>query len=478
MKENLTQTITQRTLQRLSPLQMRFVRMLEMSEPEVEEEVRRELDDNPALELADSPDNSPEETFHETAEDIQRADYRSEDDIPFYRFEARNHSADDRWYEPVAVADEGSLSDVLMTQLAETDIPEQDLPIAEYIIGNLDNNGYLTRSLTEIEDDLAFNAGIDAGPEKVREVFERVRALDPAGIGALDLRDCLMLQLKRLKESADVTLASNIVSRHFDLFSLHRFDRLETLLHTDRTALRRAVELIRSLDPKPASKIADSDDIRTRHIIPDFIVEPGDDDDSLIVTMPNNVPDLVIEQSFRPESQIVRRESGSRKNDAISFIARKREEASDFIDLLRQRRNTLMKVMGAILQKQREFFTTSDESTLRPMVLKDIAALTGFDISVISRATSGKYVATPTSIYPLKFFFNEGLPTDGADERSTQAVLAAISELIATEPPESPLSDEALLQALKERGYELARRTVAKYRDRLGIPIARLRKKI
>lgn len=478
MKEALSQTLTQRLQQRLSPLQMRLVRMLEMSEPEMEDEVRRELDDNPALVTADS-DNATEQ-FAETAEEMQMADYQSEDDIPFYRLDTRNHSADDTYYEPVAVAGDGSMMDMLMAQIAETDIPEEDMPIAAYIIGNLDDNGYMTRTLPQIEDDLAINAGIDVTSDRLRSIFDRVRALDPAGVGAMDLRDCLLLQLRRRHQDADTELATEIVSHYFDLFSLRHFDRLESMLGVSRDSLRRAEEVIKSLDPKPAGKMGENaDDDRTRHIVPDFIVEtaPGN---VITVTMPNNIPDLVIESSFRADAGMSHDTStaSSRRRDALTFINRKREEASDFIDLLKLRRRTLMRVMEAIVNIQRKFFLTEDESTLRPMVLKDIAALTGFDISVISRATAGKYVATAGGIYPLKFFFNEGIRAEGDEEASTRAILAAIRTLVEAEDPSTPLSDEAILARLKEQGYELARRTVAKYRDRLGIPVARLRKKI
>ena len=268
------------------------------------------------------------------------------------------------------------------------------------------------------------------------------------------------------------------MSHYFDLFSLRHFDRLESMLGVSRDSLRRAEEVIKSLDPKPAGKMGENvDDDRTRHIVPDFIVEtaPGD---VITVTMPNNIPDLVIESSFRADAGMSHDTStaSSRRRDALTFINRKREEASDFIDLLKLRRRTLMRVMEAIVNIQRKFFLSEDESALRPMVLKDIAALTGFDISVISRATAGKYVATAGGIYPLKFFFNEGIRAEGDEEASTRAILAAIRTLV--EDPSTPLSDEAILARLKEQGYELARRTVAKYRDRLGIPVARLRKKI
>ena len=461
--------------QRLSPLQMRFVRMLEMNELEVEDEVRRELDDNPALEEAHTSENEAESTdFNETAEQMQLADYRDEDDIPSYRLEARNHSADDPYYEPVAVAGGDSMMDSLMSQLAETNLNEREMAIARYIIGNLDDNGYMTRTLPQIADDLAFNVGIDVPEAELRHVYATIRELDPAGIGANDLRDCLSLQLKRMEPTPQVKLATEIVNHYFDVFSLRHFDRLQGLLGVTRDQLKEAVAVIRGLDPKPASRLSENDvDDRTRHVIPDFIVEI-DQNERVTVTMPNNVPELAIESSFNLDSTAAPQDKSHREAEA--FIVRKREEASDFIELLRLRRQTLMRVMEAIVKLQHEFFVTEDESRLRPMILKDVARLTGLGLSVISRATAGKYVATPSGIYPLKFFFNERV--SDTDDTSSREILSAMREIIDAEDPREPLGDEALMNMLKERGYDIARRTVAKYRDRLGIPVARLRKKI
>lgn len=477
MKESLSQTLTQRLQQRLSPLQMRLVRMLGMSEPEVEEEVRRELDDNPALECENPlPDT---EEYAETAEQMQMADYSSEEEIPFYRLDMRGRGADDAYYEPVAVDGGQSLMEMLMEQLSETDLSDEDRQIATYIIGNLDGNGYMTRTLPQIADDLAFNAGLDVETARLRKIFERIRSLDPAGVGAMDLRDCLLLQLRRLSPTPDTEMALEIVDHYFDLFSLRHFDRLASMLDTDRESLRRAEEIIRSLDPKPAARIGDTAaDEKTRHIVPDFTVET-EPDGTITVAMPNNIPELAIEESYRPGHKIKMPDDGdTRRREALAFINRKREEASDFIDLLRLRRRTLLRVMEAIVSLQHDFFMSEDEAALRPMVLKDVAAITGFDISVISRATSGKYVATPGGVYPLKFFFNERVSATGDDDTSARAIMAAIRELVDSENPLSPLSDEALLAGLKEKGFTPARRTVAKYRDRLGIPVARLRKKL
>lgn len=481
MKESLSQSLEQRLQLRLSPMQMRLVRMLEMTEPEIEEEVRREVDDNPALEVVDTPASGEEsaETYGESAEQMQLADYRDEDDIPPYRLEANNRSADDVRFEPVAVAAGESLMESLMSQLAETDLSQRQLAIARYIVGNIDDNGYMTRTLPQIDDDLAIDAGIEVDMAEIKDIFARIRSLDPAGVGAYDLRDCLSLQLRRMPDSEAVRTAREIVDNYFDVFSLRHFDRLASLLGISRESLREADDVIRSLDPKPASRFGESDaDDRARHIVPDFYVEV-DRNDRITVSMPGNLPELAIERSFDVDDEGSVAEAGEtnmRKREALSFISSKRRDASDFIELLRMRRVTLMKVMEAIARWQREFFLSEDESRLRPMVLKDIAGATGMDISVVSRATAGKYVATQGGVYPLKFFFNERVSEE--EDASSREILSALRALIQEEAPSSPLSDDALTARLAEMGYNIARRTVAKYRERLGIPVARLRKKL
>lgn len=487
MKEALQQTLAQRMQQRLSPQQVRLVRMLEMSEPEMEEEVRRELDDNPALTEADSQDFNGGETreghdddFNETAEEMQRADYLHDDDIPYYRQNISNYSPDDSRYEPTAIASPETLGESLERQLSELTLSDRQMKLGRYIIGNIDGNGYLTRTLRELEDDLALNVGLEVDPVELREILDIIRSLDPPGVGASDLRESLLLQLRRRRDSdPGVKTATEIVKDYFDLFSMRHFDRLGSLLRVDRDELRRADEVIRSLDPKPGSRVGGSEaDDRLRQITPDFYVET-DDDGHIRISMPSRVPSLAIERSFEPESTplVAAGEAASaRRNQALQFITRKRDEAEDFIELVRMRRDTLLRVMEAIVKVQRAFFESDDETRIRPMVLKDIAAVTGLDISVISRATQGKYVATPSGIYPLKMFFNERL--NDREDASSIEIMEAIRLLIAGEDVSAPLSDDQLTERLTRQGYNIARRTVAKYRERLGLPVARLRRKI
>lgn len=476
MEESLSLSQEQKLQQRLTPMQVQFVRMLEMTSPELEEEVRRTVDENPALEVADNDNNvsidSDGETFNESAEDMQLADYRSEDDIPTYRLDAHNRSADDVYYEPLAVSSDDTIIESLSSQLAEMDLTDKQQMIAQYIIGNLDDNGYLTRSLLQMCEDLTFQGGIDVSMPQVKEVFEVVRTLDPAGIGAIDLRDCLLLQLRRRESSPQIILATEIIADYFDLFSKMHYDRLCSILNISRSQLKDAMAEIRTLNPKPGGVITGSiADERSRHIIPEFSVDV--DGENITLTLLNNIPELQIEQTF-VEDNIDMSTVSRQEREAQAFIKQKRDEAKGFMQVLKKRQETLYRVMSAIVKIQRDFFLTEDESLIRPMILKDIEALTGYDLSVISRATASKYVATQRGVYPLKLFFNERPKDD--DDTSLHEIQAVLKEIIDNENKHKPLSDEAITAELVGRGYDIARRTVAKYRERLGLPVARLRK--
>lgn len=475
MEESLSLSQQQRLQQRLSPLQVKFVKMLEMSGPEVEDEVQRALDDNPALEAADINEPVSEDSFNESAEELRIADYAGEDEIPSYRLEAHNHSSSDAYYEPVAVDSSSTLIDTLAAQLAEYNLSDRDRKTAMYVIGNLDDNGYLTRDSASIACDIEEQTGQPTTAADVKRMLDLVRRMEPAGVGAVDLRDCLLLQLRRRKPSPAVKTATEIVSHYFDLFSRKHYDRLASATGSSPTELRAAIDIIRTLNPKPAGVIGDDPaEERTRHIIPDFSVEIDDGD--LHLTLLNNIPELQIEETFR-ENDMPERNDTPREREASLFIRQKRDEATEFIKLLRMRQETLFNVMGAIAKIQRDFFMSGDdESKLKPMILKDISAITGYDLSVISRATAGKYVATPYGVHPLKMFFNER-PKDN-DDTSSHEILSTIREIIEAEDKNKPLSDEAITAAISAKGYEIARRTVAKYREKLGIPVARLRKEL
>lgn len=481
-KQTLAQE--QKLTQRLSPLQLLLVPLLQMNRGEIEEEVRREMDDNPALEVSEDPQtemlNKDEdgEVFNETPEQMQDADYKDEDDIPYYRMNVSNRSADDEAPNAVVIA-EGSLVDYLMQQIGERDLTDRQRIIAEYIIGNIDDNGYLQRKVSAITDDIVFQTGNDIDEHEVEEVLQVVRDLDPAGVGATDLRDCLLLQLERKKGDEAHLLAYKVIDRYFDSFIKKHYDRIISALGIDSEKMKKVVEAIRQLNPKPGNTVTGiADESRSQQIIPDFNVDV--EGDTINLTLLNNIPDLQVSESY---SLLYDKYSGKkpatrREEEEAADIKQKYEKASNFIKVLQQRQETLFKTMRAITLRQRDFFLTGDEMQLKPMILKDIADDTGYDVSVISRVTMNKYVTTQWGVYPLKFFFTEGLQHESGEEVSSREIQSIIKSVVDAEDKRRPLSDLRLCEILKEKGYEIARRTVAKYRERLSIPVARLRKEI
>ena len=481
-KQTLAQE--QKLTQRLSPLQLLLVPLLQMNRGEIEEEVRREMDDNPALEVSEDPQtemlNKDEdgEVFNETSEQMQDADYKDEDDIPYYRMNVSNRSADDEVPSAVVIA-EGSLVDYLMQQIGERDLTDRQRIIAEYIIGNIDDNGYLQRKVSAITDDIVFQTGNDIDEHEVEEVLQVVRDLDPAGVGATDLRDCLLLQLERKKGDEAHLLAYKVIDRYFDSFIKKHYGRIISALGIDSEKMKKVVEAIRQLNPKPGNTVTGiADESRSQQIIPDFNVDV--EGDTINLTLLNNIPDLQVSESY---SLLYDKYSGKkpatrREEEEATDIKQKYEKASNFIKVLQQRQETLFKTMRAITLRQRDFFLTGDEMQLKPMILKDIADDTGYDVSVISRVTMNKYVTTQWGVYPLKFFFTEGLQHESGEEVSSREIQSIIKSVVDAEDKRQPLSDLRLCEILKEKGYEIARRTVAKYRERLSIPVARLRKEI
>lgn len=481
-KQTLTQE--QKLTQRLSPLQLQLVPLLQMNSLEIEEKIRSELDDNPALEVNEEAiDNSLNkdedgETFKETADDIQQADYRDEDDIPYYRTNISNHSADDETRDAIIIS-ESSLVDYLMEQIHERNLSETQMKIAEYIIGNIDDNGYLSRSLLAITDDLVFQTGIDVTEEEVKAVLLVVQELDPAGVGATDLRDCLLIQLKRKKENEVSKLSYRVVKELFDEFSKKHYDKIMSVLNIDDDMMKDIISDIRTLTPKPGNSITGvADDSHAQQIIPDFNVEV--EGNNIMLTILNNIPELQISESYSTIYNNFAKHKPTSRQDAetIAAVKLKYEKANDFIKVLRQRQETLFRTMRSITLRQREFFISGDETKIKPMILKDVAEDTGYDLSVISRATVNKYVNTQWGVFPLKYFFNEGLQHESGEEVSTREILTILKSVIDGENKLRPYSDEQLCGIMKKRGYEIARRTIAKYREKLSIPVARLRKEI
>ncbi|MDE7154728.1 MAG: RNA polymerase factor sigma-54 [Muribaculaceae bacterium] len=476
-KIGLDQSLTQRLL----PLQVRGGRMLEMNASEIEEEVKRALEELPALEVSDAESNhEPEEHFDETSEQMQLADFGGDEEIPStFSYARRSPDNEAMAASPgsFAPAGENTMIDSLMRQINEHNLSPDDILIAQYIIGNIDDNGYMSRDLKSIGDDIAIQAGIDVDEKHLRQIRDVVRSLEPAGIGAVDLRDCLLLQLRRKPGSLIVDIAIEMISDYFDLFSKKHFERIASMMGISPEQVKEAMSIIRQLNPKPGSLFEQTPlQQNSTIIIPDFQVET--DGQHINLTLLNNIPELCIDATFDEDSAIKTGQQLSRaEKDASTFIKRHRDEAREFIKILRTRQETLFKVMSAIVNIQRDFFLTDDPNQIKPMILKDVSSVTGLDLSVISRASASKYVATQHGVYPLKMFFNES--TGGQDnETSSHSVGVALKKLIDNEDKHHPLSDEALTTMMNEQGFELARRTVSKYREKLGLPVARLRKEM
>ena len=484
----LKQQLQQKLQQKLSPQQIQLIRLLELPAIELEERVKHELEENPALEegkeLADDferTDDGGEEELagsNETDADFSLGDYMTEDDIPDYKLREMSDRAEKK--EDIPFSASQSLNEYLLQQLGLRDLSEKQARIAEYIIGNIDDDGYLRRELSAIADDLVFQAGQDVSEKEIEEVLVIIQDFDPAGVGARSLQECLLLQLDRKEKTPETELAIRILTDYFEEFTRKHFDKILRGLNIDEIALKKAIHEITALDPKPCGSWGSSMETAMSQIIPDFLVEAVNGE--LILSMNNRgVPDMRINREY---AEMFQDYAGNKANqtsqmrDAVQFVKQKLDSAQWFIDAIRQRLETLQRTMEAIILLQRDFFLTGDEATLRPMILKDVAERAGYDISTISRVSNSKYVQTNFGIYPLKYFFSESMQTDSGEEISTREVKKIMKEHIDAEDKRKPLTDEELASILKEKGYIIARRTVAKYREQLDIPVARLRKEI
>ena len=458
MAQNLQLEQTQRLA--LSPQQIRFVRLLELNAPELEEAVQKELEENVALEEKDSQvDTGLDFTMH-----------------PSFR----RYSRDEETPAFTPADTEESLYDNLISQLSERRLPEKVKEGAKYIIGNLDSNGYLDRPLRSIADDLAFNEGIDLTDGEAQQALDTVRSLDPPGIGAFNLRDTLQMQLEALPESAVRDNALKIIKDGYEAFTMKHKHRLVSLLRLSIKEVDEALDLIRSLNPRPGAALGSSRSDMASIVIPDFIV--NNEDGEITVSLNSRIPELQIDRSFEQAVDNMERSAKGRakKSAESEYIIRNYNDAKEFIAILSQRQRTMMDVMTAIVKIQKEYFLTQEVYTLRPMMLKNVAELTGLDFSVISRATNGKYVATPWGVFPLRFFFSDsvGEATEGSEALTNRKIEEEIRALVEAEDKKHPLSDQHIMEEMEARGFEISRRTVAKYRDRLKIPVARLRKEM
>ncbi|MDR2816999.1 MAG: RNA polymerase factor sigma-54 [Proteiniphilum sp.] len=471
--------------QRLSPLQMQVIKLVELNSVEVEDRIKQELEDNPALEVSDSGPAGEEEENSDAQEDIISpediilGDYASEDDIPDYRLNGSNRKSETNIVE-ISYYDDKSLSDSLHEQIGLLNLDDRRQLIAEYIIGNLDENGYLQRDLQSICDDLLFQQRIEVSPLQMEDILYEIQDLEPAGVGARNLRECLLLQLERYESTPAVKHAGEILSGYFEEFSRKHYDKIIRQMNITQDELREAIREITSLNPKPGNALGGTMQTAMNNITPDFIVDSYNGEVSIQLNN-SNVPSLQVNRSFSEMLKGYNENRESMSNDdkqAILFMKQKVDSAKWFIDAVKQRQNTLQRTMEAIVSIQYDFFLTEDETLLKPMILKDVAERTGFDISTVSRVSNSKYVQTNTDIYPLKFFFSEAMQTNSGEDISSREVKLILKESIGTENPVKPLTDDQLTRILNEKGYVIARRTVAKYREQLNIPVARLRKKI
>lgn len=486
MKKSTGLTTELRQRQHLSLTQLQFVRLLEMNTQEIEDEVERKMEENPALGREDSAGTElPQEQvtedgeqFNESAEELQRKDYAA-DDTPYYRMYTNNRSADDDRPEMPRAAGGESLYDVLLSQLGERSLSESVYRMACYIVWSLDRDGYLRRPLGLLVNDMRIETGEQIDPDDAEDALRAVRDLEPHGVGASDLRDCLLLQLKYLPESQERDDAKRILTDFYDAFEKKHVHRLVSGLKAPQTRVKQALNLILSLNPRPAASLG-SDDDNAPVIIPDFVVT--DYDGELVVTLNNSVPDLRIEESFgnavkRMEMNARTRKAreSARERSTREFVMEHYRGAKEFISNLKLRQETLFAVMTAIVEMQKEFFLSGDPEQLKPMGIRDVAMRTGYDISVISRATANKYVETPHGNFQLRYFFSGEIGSEG-NVHSSRKVKKVLKQLVDEEDKKHPLSDRRIEEEMRRRGYDLSRRTVQKYRSLLDIPVARLRR--
>lgn len=494
--QRLTQT--QKLLQKLSPQQILIMKLLQIPTMELGTRIKEEIMQNPALEEGESHDyeddingenineNDDVDTFEDEQGDDDHYDplddfddYLKDDDEDdaAYKYSVNNSSPDDKHYE-TPITNETTFQDTLMEQLGFRKLDEKKYKIGAYIIGNLDDAGYLSRPINGIADDLLFTQNLDVTEDEVRDVLGIIQDFDPSGVGASNLQECLMIQLRRINEenpSKDCDNAMVIIEKYFDEFTKKHYDKIVTRSEMSDDDFKRALNIILSLNPKPGGSsgtISQNND----YIIPDFTVINNGGELELQLNN-RNTPELHVSKDFMSmlKEYSVGKDSPE-KREAIAFIKNKIDSANWFIDAIKQRQNTLYVTMKAIMEYQREFFITGDEGKLKPMILKDISDMVGLDISTISRVANSKYVQTAYGTFPLKFFFSEGLVNDEGEEVSTREVKKIVRESVENEDKANPLNDDELTAILKEKGYTIARRTVAKYREQLGIPVARLRK--
>jgi RNA polymerase sigma-54 factor len=493
----LDQKLQQKLLQKLSPQQIQQIKLLEIPVMELEQRIKKELEENPALEEGEDSDddsaNDQDEDVLDEDDDGDEGEHKEDefsiddyindedrdDDTPYYNLNVNNYSKDDERRE-IMLTSASSFHESLVSQIGLKFLNTEQRLLAEYLIGNLDDDGYLRRELAAIVDDLAFLQNIQTTDAEMLNILTIIQDLDPPGVGARDLQECLLLQMKRRdKTHKSVVTALVILNQMFNEFTRKHYDKISKKLNLSEKDMKEAIDEILRLNPRPGNAYNDPHSKSLHQITPDFTVE--NIDGKLYVSLNSkNAPELRVSSSYAKMLEAYQQEKKKKKADkeAHTFARQKVEHARWFIDALRQRQNTLIMTMTAIVQYQKDFFSEGDDVRLRPMILKDIAEKTGLDISTISRVANSKYVQTQFGILPLKYFFSESMQSDTGEEVSTREIKKILEEVIKKEDKKTPLTDEELAEVLKTRGYPIARRTVAKYREQLNIPVGRLRKEL
>ena len=484
----LKQSLNFKLSQKLSPQQIQLMKLIQLPTQAFEQRVKSELEENPALDSGkeksedDFDEFSNEDDYDDGNESIEAEinvdDYLSDDDVPDYRTRANNYSADDD-EKSIPYASGKSFTQTLRDQLRTLRLDDEEFEIAEYLVGSIDNSGYIRRSLEDIADDLAFTQNIYTDVEKVERILKVVHSLDPAGVGARSLQECLTIQLSRKRDTQSTDLALKLIRDSFSAFSKKHYSKLIAKYNITEDELRDAIEEIEHLNPKPGSSYAGGSTRMVEQVVPDFVIRIKDGELELTLNG-RNAPELHVSRDYSNMLKGYKeaKEKTKSQKDAVMFIKQKLDGAKWFIEAIKQRQQTLFMTMSTIMEYQKEYFMTGDERNLRPMILKDIADKIQMDVSTVSRVANSKYVDTPYGTKLIKEFFSESMTNSDGEEVSTREIKKILETVVQEEDKRKPLTDQKLAGILKEKGYLIARRTIAKYREQLDIPVARLRKEL
>ncbi|MFY8187047.1 MAG: RNA polymerase factor sigma-54 [Flavobacterium sp.] len=487
----LKQNLQLKLSQKLSPQQIQLMKLIQLPTQAFEQRLKDEMNENPALEAGKEDEDYEDDSFsneddydddydsneHVDADDINIDEYLSDDETPEYKLNTNNYSSDDE-EKVIPIAASVSFHQDLLNQLNTFILEEAERKIAEFLVGSIDDLGYLRRDLTDIVDDLAFTQAIYTDEKEVDKILKIIHELEPAGVGARDLQECLLLQLKHKTPTEYIALAIDIIENQFDAFTRKHYDKLIQKYDISKEYLKKGIEEIEKLNPKPGGAYSGNNRI-IEHVVPDFTIRIVDGELELSLNG-RNTPDLHVSKDYQDMMQGYKdaKQKSTAQKDAVQFIKQKLDAAKWFIDAIKQRQETLFVTMNAIMHYQEEFFLDGDETKLKPMILKDIAEQVGLDISTISRVANSKYVDTPYGTKLIKEFFSEAMKNDQGEDVSTLEIKKILQNIIADEDKSKPYPDDQLVHLLKDQGYPIARRTIAKYREQLDIPVARMRRKI